>query len=120
MNTVRQVLTTDAISPMLGYTWALLDAERHDIRASLFAASPKATRTVADEAHQSGWNRIEVLQTRLGQVDRAMDRLMAGRYGLCAECGGTIEQKRLAADPAASVCYSCQTGIETQHTLRSL
>jgi RNA polymerase-binding transcription factor DksA len=39
-------------------------------------------------------------------------------YGSCRQCGERIESERLAEDPAAVLCLSCETAIEIDHTLR--
>jgi DnaK suppressor protein len=44
----------------------------------------------------------------LQQVRRALERLDAGIYGDCAECGEPIALQRLLAEPAAERCASCQ------------
>jgi DnaK suppressor protein len=40
-------------------------------------------------------------------VDAALDRLAAGRYGVCERCGQPIGDDRLAARPAARTCVRC-------------
>jgi RNA polymerase-binding transcription factor DksA len=42
------------------------------------------------------------------QVDQALARLLAGRYGICLGCAGTIELERLDAFPESEYCDSCQ------------
>lgn len=43
----------------------------------------------------------------LEQVDRALQRVDGGSYGLCDHCHGTIEAERLLADPLAQLCLDC-------------
>ncbi|HWX54982.1 MAG TPA: SpoIIE family protein phosphatase [Verrucomicrobiae bacterium] len=43
----------------------------------------------------------------LEQVDRALERVDVGSYGLCEVCHDTVEAPRLLADPLASVCLGC-------------
>jgi DnaK suppressor protein len=62
----------------------------------------------------------ELLHERLRRIDDALDRLIAGSYGRCSECGEDIEARRLSADPAVSLCYSCQTAIESGVSLQML
>jgi DnaK suppressor protein len=38
----------------------------------------------------------------------ALDRIEAGRYGRCLDCGHDIPEGRLEAQPAASRCVNCQ------------
>ncbi len=48
----------------------------------------------------------------LEQVNRALEDLEAGRYGICQECGGEIAEPRLRAMPFATRCVSCQARLE--------
>lgn len=41
------------------------------------------------------------------RIDRALQRLEEGEYGVCQECGEDISQKRLSVDPAAHLCITC-------------
>jgi DnaK suppressor protein len=43
----------------------------------------------------------------LADVDHALDRLAAGSYGSCEQCGGAISVERLTARPAARTCIRC-------------
>ena len=40
----------------------------------------------------------------------ALDRLEAGEYGYCVDCGEEIAPARLEFDPAAPKCISCARG----------
>ncbi len=44
---------------------------------------------------------------QLAAVDAALDRMQAGRYGVCDRCGQPIGDDRLAARPAALTCIRC-------------
>jgi RNA polymerase-binding transcription factor DksA len=46
----------------------------------------------------------------LRQIDLALRRLIAGQYFICASCGGDIEDARLAALPATTLCAVCAQG----------
>src|SRR5579859_323902 len=43
----------------------------------------------------------------LEQVDRALERVDHGTYGVCEECQGTVEAERLLADPLTQLCLDC-------------
>lgn len=43
----------------------------------------------------------------LQQILRALARMDAGEYGLCASCGGEIGEGRLNAIPEATHCIKC-------------
>jgi len=65
-------------------------------------------------------SRLGSMQHQLGQVgdetkrveeikrvDAALARLDERKYGYCTNCGATIEDRRLQADPAVSLCGKC-------------
>ena len=79
-----------------GFIWNRLHAEREEICEAL-------SRDSADD-------RKESLQTRLRNVDDALDRLMSGSYGNCSKCGGAIDEAKLGIDPALALCLDCWTG----------
>lgn len=47
---------------------------------------------------------IGQLETELRAVDRALARLDDGSYARCEECGATLDDATLAADPTATHC----------------
>jgi DnaK suppressor protein len=53
-------------------------------------------------------DRIEsVTESEIQEVELALQRLAAGKYGQCAECGKAIGTARLAALPYATRCMDC-------------
>ncbi len=45
-------------------------------------------------------------------IDEALIRLEEGLYGVCADCGVEISEKRLAVVPFAKLCVECQSREE--------
>lgn len=43
----------------------------------------------------------------LTEIDAALERIAAGRFGVCSECGEDIPLGRLQAIPTARTCTSC-------------
>jgi len=43
----------------------------------------------------------------LEQVDRALERVDHGSYGVCDVCQGSVEPERLFADPLTQLCLDC-------------
>jgi DnaK suppressor protein len=43
----------------------------------------------------------------LAEVDRALEKVEEGTYGLCDECELSIGSERLEAMPAATLCVAC-------------
>jgi DnaK suppressor protein len=71
-------------------------------------------------SRQSDWRHRDELEHQLREIIDAQDRLMDGSYGRCSECGSEIGVKRLVANPAASLCVSCQASAEPQLTFHSI
>ena len=44
----------------------------------------------------------------LTQTERALERLDAGTYGLCENCGNPIGKARMQAFPRATLCVECK------------
>ncbi len=51
----------------------------------------------------------------LNAIDAAMQRIVAGTYGECADCGVAIPVARLQATPEAARCIRCQEAVERHH-----
>jgi len=50
---------------------------------------------------------IDQAEARLRELDRAHERLDAGSYPRCEQCGGAIGDQRLLARPATRRCLGC-------------
>lgn len=48
------------------------------------------------------------LEKTLTDVNKALDRLAKGTYGVCKYCDQPIAEKRLLARPTSSACVSCK------------
>jgi phosphoserine phosphatase RsbU/P len=48
-------------------------------------------------------NMVQLLE----QVDKALERVGAGTYGICDHCLGTVEAERLMVDPLTKLCLDC-------------
>lgn len=51
---------------------------------------------------------------QLKEIDEALERIEEGAYGLCAECGESIPEKRLELIPYAKLCITCKEKMETR------
>jgi len=50
----------------------------------------------------------------LYHIDQALERVQAGNYGYCQECGNPISRERLEAVPHARLCITCKAIEEKQ------
>jgi DnaK suppressor protein len=100
---------------------ATLEERAEELRTEL-AALTKVTRdpnaTIGfgkrvGEGTNEAISRIErvaqadVLAATLQDVDRALEKLDAGTYGICDRCGAPISEERLEARPWTSLCMAC-------------
>jgi RNA polymerase-binding transcription factor len=49
----------------------------------------------------------ESAETEIAAIDRTLQRLAIGMYGVCAICGEPIDPRRLEARPHTDVCVNC-------------
>jgi RNA polymerase-binding transcription factor DksA len=101
---------------------ARLTARRDELEARLHAAVLAATQAgdagpqVRDfkDAASDEWD-TALTDAGLAQAAEERDEILAalrriqdGTYGVCTDCGGDIDGRRLQALPAAALCATCQ------------
>jgi DnaK suppressor protein len=105
----RAVLAADRVATLSRL--ASLEREQADIIAAAQSANsddehdPEGA-TIAFEREHAGALAGRARQ-HLADIDAALARLDAGRYGSCERCGAPISPARLAARPAAATCITC-------------
>ena len=77
----------------------------------------ESARDVGDQAlmdleRELGISLMEMRNRRRQSIDEALTRLHEGTYGICAECGIEISERRLQAVPFAKLCVECQSRAE--------
>ncbi|SLM48449.1 DnaK suppressor protein (Modular protein) [Nitrospira japonica] len=77
----------------------------------------ESARDVGDQAlmdldRELGISLMEMRNRRRQAMDEALVRLSEGTYGICAECGVEISERRLEAVPFAKLCVECQSREE--------
>lgn len=83
-------------------------AAEHDVRDLESHA-----KAISERDDEFAMNEHETAE--LGALAEALERLEAGQYGQCKDCGVDIPEARLAAYPAALRCINCQTTFEKSH-----
>lgn len=48
------------------------------------------------------------------KIERAVEKIKEGSFGICEECGCEIADKRLEARPVVTLCIDCKTEQEKQ------
>ncbi|MBI2414788.1 hypothetical protein HYV31_03055 [candidate division WWE3 bacterium] len=67
--------------------------------------SEDADEAYEDLAHEETQIKLHDLQKSLFQVDKALNLMETGSYGLCEICSGVIDQARLEVYPEATTCF---------------
>ncbi|HVM18793.1 MAG TPA: TraR/DksA C4-type zinc finger protein [Egibacteraceae bacterium] len=103
-----------------------LEAERDELRAQAEqleadAADESWKEPRSDDDAETGTATFERERTMslarnarqtILQVERALERIDAGTYGLCINCGNVIPTERLEALPQAVDCLDCRRKAE--------
>lgn len=83
-------------------------AAEHDVRDF-----ENRAQAISERDDEFAMNEHETAE--LGAFEEALERLDAGLYGQCKDCGEQIPEARLAAYPAALRCMACQNIFEKTH-----
>lgn len=67
---------------------------------------------VADLLNDTGLAVLRHELSALREIDLALQRVRDCSYGICADCGRTIEPARLKVQPNAHRCLRCKTAFE--------
>lgn len=103
--------------------WESLETEKEWVAREIMSAGPLCHRDLdgmqesqASEEYvrEVEWRQRGHLEARHRDLCEAQDRLRDGVYGRCRECAVEIDRRRLAADPAAAFCMSCQKSTEAE------
>lgn len=78
------------------------------VRRGRVSADLHRSREPVEHQNDEVLERIgESADTEISCIDRALDRLAQGRYGVCSQCGESIDAARLVAWPYADTCVNC-------------
>ena len=83
-------------------------AAEHDVRSF-----DDRAQAISERNDEFAINEHETAE--LGDLEAALERMDAGTYGQCTDCGVTIPPARLNAYPTAKRCIVCQTRREQGH-----
>ena len=75
----------------------------------LEAAMDSGDQALVDLDREMGISLQEMRNRERQLIDDALDSLDEGTYGVCADCGDEINEKRLQALPFARQCVACKT-----------
>ncbi|MBO8128708.1 MAG: TraR/DksA C4-type zinc finger protein [Peptococcaceae bacterium] len=61
----------------------------------------------------------EDARLKIQAIDDALRRIEQGTYGICDQCGKTIEVERLNAQPYTTKCFACKVDGEERSNLQA-
>lgn len=110
----RLVAVLDLLQAERLRTLAVSETLQHDFDSMVEAS----TSSNSDDEHDPegatiAFERAQVAalltlsQSRLDEIDRAVQRCQEGSYGICESCSEAIPADRLAARPMAPTCLRC-------------
>ncbi|WP_051603286.1 TraR/DksA family transcriptional regulator [Simplicispira psychrophila] len=102
---------------------ALLLTRRHDLQAQIQQNQENLTPPSADEgavlqrnvAREVNQALTDLDATDVVRIDRALEKMADGSYGVCGECGCTIPFERLKIEPQTQHCVACKSRWEKTH-----
>ncbi len=95
----RQLSDIAAKDPVTGL-WA---ARAADMDTATPQQEPNEAADKIEELDERG-EEVSTLSARLADVERALEHIEAGTYGLCEVCNKAIDEERLEVNPAARTC----------------
>jgi len=106
-----------------------LERQRAEILRAMHDRLKSAGEVAAENTHIDGAMLSDVVDDldyalvaleaeTLEHIEDALERLHAGEYGFCLDCGKGIPAKRLEALPFAVRCRPCEDAIEARHQPR--
>ncbi len=91
-----------------------LDSPDQDANEDRSAAMDEDAAAELTAQEQYGSQARDIAHS-LQMVERALERLEAGTYGRCSDCGQAIPMARLEFLPTAERCVACEGRRETSH-----
>ena len=79
------------------------------------AGEESVLRMVTDLHLQEAGRDVEELR----DIDAALERIEAGEYGQCEQCGNDIGHARLEVQPTATRCIECQSQFEKTYAQKN-
>lgn len=62
--------------------------------------------------HDIAWSLLQIQENKLNALNKALQQVRQGHYGICEGCGNPIDPSRLEALPEATLCINCQRAAE--------
>ena len=99
--------TTPPLAPTTDWTpfRELLETQRDECLRERELALAETATSLPDPV---AVNRAGRLSQTIDEIDAALERIAAGSYGSCVQCGAAIPAERLEFRPFAARCVACE------------
>lgn len=89
-------------------------AELERLREYVKVESDPSTDEADLDVHEREKNLALVrrLETKIEEIDKAIQVAQKGTYGICERCGKPIDPARLKALPETTLCIQCKNALE--------
>jgi DnaK suppressor protein len=108
----RQVLLTRRQQLLATVRQEWRDLHHQSLDASGDALGEMGDRRVLNAETEVAYELMGSRSHVLAQIDRSLEKIDRGTYGLCEDCGEPIAPRRLSALPFAVRCLGCQESVE--------
>jgi RNA polymerase-binding protein DksA len=92
---------------------ALVESQREDYAVLAGQVHDSSEESVAALLNGMNLTLLNREVQEIADIEAALERIKAGTYGICVDCGDDIVRERLEAYPTAKRCITCQTRRET-------
>lgn len=106
-------MMADLTERQLIHLQELLDTQEISARIRARVAIPEESDDCAPTDVDDAMIKMELVE--LADIEAAHRRIDNHQYGLCIDCGCTIDYARLQASPTAKRCTQCQRLHEQRH-----
>lgn len=108
MDDIRSTLTEER-RRLIDQLEELGATDRGNIRSDLEFPGSFADAGAATAERTEVFGLVQSLTRRVRNVDRALEKLDEGTYGLCDRCGSPISEARLDVRPESVFCVDCKS-----------
>lgn len=88
----------------------LKTSERSDKKGNAYGKRGEAS--LGSSEFEKGLALAQRTREQLAEVERALEKLDSGTYGMCDSCGKPISPDRLKAIPQTNLCLDCKAKQE--------
>jgi DnaK suppressor protein len=79
------------------------------------SVSQDESRRMANQTREIEGTRTAVDREEIARIDRSLESMNRGDYGICKACGEPIAFARLKAEPMTEHCVACKSDWEKKH-----